>query len=404
MTAANHAEIPYGAYWCTPFARWQGSFAQLHSLRFAAHTARDELRLRGMDPAVFDFGVLGMTRPERGSFYGVPWLMGLIGAKDVGGPTVAQACATGVRALLTAKQQVDDGLARCALAITCDRTSNGPHIYFPNPAGPGGTGESEDFIMANMACDPLGGHSMLQTAENVARKYRIGGSEQNELVLQREEQYREALANDRAFQRRFIRLGFPVPDAQFRRTVSELEGDEGIRFSTPDGLARLKPLMEGGTVTYGGQTHPADGSAAIVVTDAARAAELSKDRSIRIELVGFGMARAELAFMPEAPAAAAQRALASCSLSVSDLIAIKTHNPFVLNDIVLSRVIGAALGTMNRYGCSLVYGHPNGPTGMRGVIELIEELVLRGGGTGMFVGCAAGDTAMAVIVRVSTQR
>ncbi len=55
---------------------------------------------------------------------------------------------------------------------------------------------------------------------------------------------------------------------------------------------------------------------------------------------------------------------------------------------------------MNNYGCSLVWGHPNAPTGLRSTIELIEELVLRGGGTGLFTGCAAGDTAMALVVKV----
>ena len=53
---------------------------------------------------------------------------------------------------------------------------------------------------------------------------------------------------------------------------------------------------------------------------------------------------------------------------------------------------------MNNFGCSLVWGHPQAPMGIRGVIELIEELAQRGGGFGLFAGCAAGDTAMAVVV------
>jgi acetyl-CoA acetyltransferase len=59
---------------------------------------------------------------------------------------------------------------------------------------------------------------------------------------------------------------------------------------------------------------------------------------------------------------------------------------------------------MNNYGCSLIWGHPNGPTGMRLVIEIIEELVERGGGRGLFTGCAAGDTGMAVVVEVRDSR
>ena len=80
--------------------------------------------------------------------------------------------------------------------------------------------------------------------------------------------------------------------------------------------------------------------------------------------------------------------------------AIKSHNPFVVNDIAFCRHYGLAPQRMNQYGCSLVWGHPQGPTGLRGMIELIEELALRGGGRGLFQGCAAGDTAMAAVVDV----
>ena len=55
---------------------------------------------------------------------------------------------------------------------------------------------------------------------------------------------------------------------------------------------------------------------------------------------------------------------------------------------------------MNPYGCSLVWGHPQAPMGTRAIIELIEALALRGGGRGLFAGCAAGDTAMAVVIEV----
>lgn len=395
------AQIPFGAYWSTPFARWQGALSQLHSLRFAAHVAKNELARRRIDAAAFDFGVLGMTRPEKGTFYGLPWLMGILGAAHVGGPTVAQACATSVRALQTAAREIEAGAAGCALAVACDRTSNGPHLYYPNPGASGGTGEAEDFILDNMACDPFGGHSMTQTAENVAAKFRISLAEQHELVLWREQQYRSALADERAFQKRYMELPFAVPDPRFRNTGATLEGDDGVRFSTPEGLAALKPVIAGGTVTYGAQTHPADGNAAVIVADPDRAHELSQDKSIRIELLGFGLSRAALAFMPEAPIEAAARALAAAGLSIRDLAAVNTHNPFAVNDIALSRATDFDVLRMNNYGSSLVFGHPNGPTGMRSTIELIEELVLRGGGHGMFVGCAAGDTAMAVVVRVA---
>ena len=395
------AEIPYGAYWSTPFTRWQGAFASLNSIEFAAYTAKRELARRGIPAQAFDHGVLGFSVPQKHSFYGLPWFAGLAGAGHVGGPTLMQACATGVRVLLAGVQEVECGMSEASLTVTCDRTSNGPHLYYPDPRGPGGTGKHEDWVMDNFSCDPLGPHSMVATAENVAKKHGIGTAEQHEVVLRREAQYREALAGDAAFHRRFMTLPFEVPDPAYRKTAATIAGDEGINTSTPEGLAKLKPVLPGGTVTYGGQTHPADGNAAIVLAVPERARELSRDAKIRIRLHGFGQARAALAHMPEAPIPAAERALAQAGLSFDRMHAIKTHNPFALNDVLFARKTKVDLERMNNYGCSLVWGHPQAPMGTRAIIELIEELVLRGGGYGLFTGCAAGDTAMAVVLEVA---
>jgi acetyl-CoA acetyltransferase len=79
---------------------------------------------------------------------------------------------------------------------------------------------------------------------------------------------------------------------------------------------------------------------------------------------------------------------------------VKTHNPFAVNDLFFAQATGIDIAKMNNFGCSLVWGHPQAPMGTRAVIELIEELALRGGGWGLFSGCAAGDTAMAVVLEV----
>ncbi len=401
---AYKAEIPYGTYWSTPFARWQGAFANLHSLEFAAYTARKELARREIPGEAIEHGVLGFSVPQAHSFYGLPWVAGRAGLGHIAGPTIVQACATGVRTLLAAAQEVEAGLCGTSLAITCDRTSNGPHLYYPNPKGPGGTGAHEDWVMDNFGCDPLGRHSMLQTAENVAAKHQITTEQQHEVVLLREKQYRDALADACAFHKKYMTLPFAVPDASFKKTAGSLESDDGIRFSTAEGLANLKPVLADGSVTYGGQTHPADGNAAIIVAEPARADELSRDRNIRVKLHGFGSARAQQAHMPEAPIPAAQRALDAAGMTIEQMDAVKTHSPFAVNDVLFSRQTGVPLEKINNFGCSLVWGHPQAPMGTRGVIELIEELAQRGGGYGLFTGCAAGDTAMAVVVEVADRR
>ncbi|MBI3370649.1 MAG: thiolase family protein [Betaproteobacteria bacterium] len=397
------AHIPYGAYWSTPFARWQGSYAQLNSVEFAAHVTRKELAKRKIPGESFDLGVLGITVPQHHSFFGLPWFSGLAGMPGLAGPTLMQACATGVRCLSASAEAVQTGEANTVLNVTCDRTSNGPHLYYPNPRGPGGTGGHEDWVLDNFGCDPLGGHAMIQTAENVAAKHGISTAEQHEVVLRREEQYREALADGAAFLKRFMTLPFEVPAPNYKKAANTLEGDEGAGQSTAEGLAKLRPVQANGTVTFGGQTHPADGNAGIIVAAQDKARELSQNPKIAVRLLGFGQARAPLAYMPEATVPAARQALERAGLAIGDLAAIKTHNPFALNDIYFARQTGADVAKMNNYGSTLVWGHPQAPMGTRAVIELIEELAVRGGGRGLFTGCAAGDSAMAVVLEVGDE-
>lgn len=394
-------EIPHGAYWSTPFVKWQGALQHLNSVEFAAWVCRRELQRRQIPSEAIGHAILGITVLQHHSFYGLPWLTGMMGLGNVTGQTMSQVCATGVRTILAGVQEITSGLTEVSLVVTADRCSNGPHVYYPEPSRPGGTGTHEDVVLDNFSCDPLGGHSMLQTAENVAHKHGFTTAEQHEVVLRRLEQYRAALADDRAFQRRYMTLPFEYPTRNLKKIEGTLAGDDGVFESTAEGLARLKPVMEGGTVTFGGQTHPADGNAALLVCAPARARELSRDAKVCIELLGFGQARAPVAYMPEATVPAAQAALRQAGIQIGDLASVKTHNPFAVNDLLFAQATGFALERMNEYGCSLIWGHPQGPTGLRSVIELIEELVARGGGFGLFTGCAAGDSSMAVVLKVS---
>jgi acetyl-CoA acetyltransferase len=395
----DHVFIPYGAYWSTPFTRWQGNFAHLHPILFAADVARRALRERDITPEAFDALFLGMTVPAEHSFYGAPWLAGLIGATSVSGPTINQACATSARVIGSAAFEVENDKDRCILAITCDRTSNGPHLYYPNPLGPGGKGETEDWVWDNFNCDPYANNAMIETAENIASESNVTWEEQNTVTLLRYQQYRDALKEDAAFHRRYMVAPIEVKDLSERKVMATVVDDEGVYTTTAEGLSRLHPVKEGGTVSYGTQTHPADGNCGMVITSRERAQELSRDPAVKVQIVSFGQSRARKGFMAQATVPAAHQALNSAGIGLKDITSIKTHNPFAVNDIYFAREMGISLDAFNNYGSSLIFGHPQGPTGMRLIIELIEELVLRGGGYGLFTGCAAGDTGAAIVLR-----
>ncbi len=397
-----HGYIPYGAYWSTPFARWQGKLAHLNSIEFAAHVAKAELARRDISPEMFDTITYGQTVIQPGSFYAAPWFAALIGAENLPAALVNQACATGPRLLANAIGDMSLGMGATALIASGDRTSNGAHVYYPVPDGSGGTGVSENWVVDSFMFDPWAKGAMVTTADNVAKRFGIETAEQHELVIRRNSQYQDALANDRAFQKRYMPAELEVPDARFRKVVGTMNCDEGVEPVNPDKMATLRPVVPGGTVTFAGQTHPADGNAAMVVTATPeRATEISGAGKPLIEILAFGNAREEKGFMPAAPIKAAATALARAGLAIGDIDAIKSHNPFAVNDIAFARAFEIDWADINNYGSSLIWGHPQGPTGLRGMIELIEELALRGGGTGLFQGCAAGDSAMAVVLRVS---
>lgn len=394
------AFIPYDAYWSTPFCRWQGSFAHLHSMEFAAEVCKGAMPARGISVKVFDGLILGMTIPQKSCFYGTPWMAGMIGAPGVTGPTISQACATSAKCVAAASEEIELGMNRTVLIVTCDRTSNGPHIYYPNPLGTGGTGDKEDWVWDNFGYDPYAKNAMIETAENVAREVGISKEEQDEVTLMRYNQYQDALKDNSAFLNRYMVVPLDVRDPAGRKVIATVTGDEGVFPTTADALARLRPVLPNGTVTFGTQTYPADGNASLIVSTREKARELSRDPNIEIQILSYAEARAKRGFMAMSIVPAARKALSSAGLKIKDIKAIKSHNPFAVNDIYFCREMGIKPGDMNNYGCSLIWGHPQGSTGARLIIELIEELVLKGGGYGLFDGCAAGDTAAAVVVKV----
>jgi acetyl-CoA acetyltransferase len=325
---------------------------------------------------------------------------GLIGAPGITGPTVSQACATSGRVIAGAAAEIEQGAHACILAVLGDRTSNSPHIYYPNPLAPGGIGDTENWVWDNFGHDPYAKNSMVQTAENVARQAGIDRRAQDETTLIRYQQYQDALKDDAAFLKRFMITPLEVKDPAGRQVIRTVAGDEGVFPTTAEGLAKLKPVLEGGSVTFGTQTHPADGNAGLILATREKAAALSRDRSVGVRVVSYGQGRAARGFMAMANVPAARQALERAGISTQDLKAVKTHNPFAVNDVYFAREMGLDVSAMNRFGSSLVWGHPQAPTGARLIIELIEELAQAGGGYGLFTGCAAGDTALAVIVRV----
>ncbi|MBC8246798.1 MAG: thiolase family protein, partial [Deltaproteobacteria bacterium] len=389
--------IPYGGYYSTPFARWQGSLANEHAIRLGADTSQRWFSEKDWDPSMFDFVYLGITVGQPQWFYGGPWASALMGAESAPGMVISQACTTSATCIYQASVGVETGLYQNAYCLMVDRCSNGPHTVWPNPKGPGGEVLAENWLMDNFGRDPWAKNAMIQTAENVANETGIAREQCDALALRRYEQYQDGLDDDRAFQKRYM---FPAEVKLSKKKTILLEADEGIMESSAEGLAGLRPVIPEGVHTFGSQTHPADGNCGVTVTTRDKAKALSRDPEIEIQVVSYGYAREKKGFMAKAVVPAASMALEKAGITVQDVAAIKTHNPFAVNDIYLAQELNVDADTINNFGCSLIFGHPQAPTAGRCIIEGIEEVAMKGGGYLLWGGCAAGDTAAAMVLKI----
>lgn len=394
--AYQDAAIPLPALWTTPFARWGGSLAHVSSLDLAVASTERALSTRCPDREAVRGLVLGWTVPQPTIFYGPTTVASRLGMPHVYGPMISQACATSVAALHQAAAAVVTGVGP-QLVVTTDRTSNGPDLSWPAPPGSPQPDTRENWVRDSFARDPVTGQNMLATAEAVALEGGFTRGDLDSLTVLRSAQYTSAHSG----------TGSPAGDAMVAVDLEtdgggtvRLTADEGVRPVETSSAAELPPVMRGGVHTVASQTHPADGSAGALVTTTPHARELTSGGPI-VRLLATGFARVEPARMARATVPAAQAALHAAGRKIDAVDGISTHNPFAVNDLYFARETKVELDRMNVSGCSLLFGHPQGPTGLRTVAELAYLLRERGGGIGLFTGCAAGDTAAALVLEVT---
>ena len=324
------AYIPFKGYYSSPFAKWQGSMANEHSIVLGGATAKNWLKSRDISPESFEYLILGATVGQPHIFYGASWASALIGAQDIPGCMISQACSTSTTVIFQAAVGVETGQYETAFTLMTDRCSNGPHTIWSNPKGPGGQVISENWVMDQFNNDPWAKNAMIQTAENVAKENGVTREQCDEVAIRRYEQYCDALINDRAFQQEYM---FGVTLQISKKKSIEIWEDEGIMQTTREGLIRLPTVLPDGAHTFGSQTHPADGNCGLIVATREQSAKLSTDSDKDAKIISYGYSRAKKGYMAMAVVPAAQMALEKAGISIDDIKVIKTHNPFAANDI-----------------------------------------------------------------------
>lgn len=390
------ARIPYGTWGSSYFPAWQTSaLAEVNIGQFAGEGMARILGLRKVPTHEMDYLVIGSTIPWHWKFWNAPLVASCMGRR-IPGHHVEQACATGLQAVVAAAAQIQSGASRVVGVLTFDRTSDSPVGVFPERRSYERTKAISD-VWDNFGFDPATGQAMLTCAGIAARKYKIERREVDELTFYRYQQYFRA--RESGFLKR-VCVPLEVLNVQ-GKALGTIDDDAGIRPVTLQGLRAMRELDT--CVTAGTQTHAADGMACLLVTDADQAREWSPRPEITIRLLGKQEVRTLPSLMPEAPAMAVGRLLERTGIRLEDVRVIKDHNPFAVNDAIFAKVFGLDWRRMNNNGSSLVWGHPQGPTLTRLLIEGLEEAVDLGGGLVLVFGCAAGDVGIAALFEVTDQ-
>ena len=390
----SRARIPYGTWGSSYFPAWQTSaLAEVNIGQFAGESMARILGLRGVRKTELDYMVIGSTIPWHWKFWTAPLVASCMGHR-LPGYHAEQACATGLQAVLLAGAEVDSGASDVVGVLTFDRTSDSPVGVFPERRAHERTQALAD-VWDNFGFDPATGNAMITAAGITARKYKAEKSETDEVSYHRHQQYFEA--KESGFLDRVL---VPLEILNVAgRPLGRVDDDLGVRRLTLDDLRAMRELDT--CVTGGTQTHASDGMATLLVATEGRAKELSAKPEIDIQFVAKAEVRTQPSLMPEAPAFAVQKLLDRCGLTMADMAVVKNHNPFAVNDVIFSKLLDYDWREMNNTGCPLVWGHPQGPTLTRVLIEALEEAVELGGGYVLVFGCAAGDVGIASIFKVS---
>ena len=333
--------------------------------------------------------------------------IGRVAALDAGLPVevpglqIDRRCGAGLSALTLACMEVQTGAADVVLAGGAESMSQA-EFYAPalRWGVKGGAVALEDRL-ARPRVTAGGVHhlvpgGMIETAENLRRRYGIERGEQDEFAL-RSHTLAVAAQQDGTFAEEIVPVEVPSRDGP-----QVIDRDEHPRADTTlEKLSRLRPLMgksdPEATVTAGNSSGQNDGAAVCIVTHPDRAAELGLQPFAR--LVSWAVAGVPPETMGIGPVPATERALSRAGLTMDDMDLIELNEAFAAQALAVLREWGLPDGfeRLNVHGSGISLGHPIGATGGRILCTLLRELRRRGGRYGLETMCIGGGQGMSAI-------
>ncbi|CAI1018036.1 acetyl-CoA C-acetyltransferase [Serratia proteamaculans] len=379
----------------TPIGSFQGALGSLSAVDLGTVVVKALLARSGVAAEQVDEVILGQVltagcgqNPARqtalnaGLPYSVPAL------------TINKVCGSGLKAIHLAVQAIRCGDAEVIIAGGQESMSQSPYLINGARAGLRlGHGQLIDSVIQDGLWDAFNDYHMGITAENLAEKYAISRSEQDEFAL-RSQQKTQAAQQAGHFASEITPVEVPKPRGEPLRVASD---EQPRADATLESLARLRSAFrQDGTVTAGNASSINDGAAAVLLMSAAKAAELRLPVLARI--AGYAASGVDPAIMGIGPVPAARRCLANAGWSLSEVDLIEANEAFAAQALAVGRELEWDSARVNVNGGAIALGHPIGASGCRILVTLLYEMQRREVNKGLAMLCIGGGQGVALAV------
>ena len=344
----------------TPLAKsFKGSFNMTHGATLGAHAVKHAVQRAGIDINHVEDVIMGCANPEGATGANIARQIALLAGLPitVSGMTVNRFCSSGLQTIALASQRVIAGEAEVYVAggvesISCVQQEMNKHML----ADP-----------ALMKLKPEVYWSMLQTAEQVAKRYNIGRDAMDEYGAMSQQKAcaaQKAGLFDAEIAAITVQAGVADPVMGLRTKEVTVSQDEGTREgTTKEGIAGIKPALPGGLIAAGNASQFSDGAGACVVTSEAYASRHNLQPIGRF--LGFAVAGCEPDEMGIGPVYAVPKALARLGLKVEDIDLWELNEAFAVQVIYCRDKLGIPADRLNVNGGAIAVGHPYGVSGQR---------------------------------------
>ncbi|KVP62965.1 acetyl-CoA acetyltransferase [Burkholderia ubonensis] len=380
----------------TPLAKsWRGAFNMTHGATLGGHVVSAALERTGLDPARVEDVIMGCANPEGATGANIARQIALRAGLPVSVPgmTVNRFCSSGLQTIALAAQRIIAGegdvyVAGGVESISCVQNEMNRHMVH------------EGWLLEHK---PEIYWNMLQTAENVAKRYGISKERQDEYGVQ--SQLRAAAAQaagrfDAEIVPITVRAGIAdkATGRLFTKEVT-VSADEGIRPDTTlDGVSKIRSAVPGGVITAGNASQFSDGASACVVMSA----DIAQNEGLRPLGVfrGFAVAGCEPDEMGIGPVFAVPKLLKQAGLKVEDIGLWELNEAFAVQVLYCRDTLGIPEDRLNVNGGAIAVGHPYGVSGARLTGHALIEGKRRGVKYAVVTMCIGGGQGAAGLFEI----